>query len=378
VCFAARRKPHVGKLALVRTLTGGLSVGARLGGGAVGALLRPGDAKAAAADASAAGAVAAAGKAEHIAPLTLLTAEGARPAPDWSRPPAPMAPQTVAAASTKDDAKLSAALAALVEDDPLLALAADIEAGARVLWTQGPLHERAVIEALANHHGVAVEIAAAPVSYRETIVKPVEMRHRHRKQSGGAGQFADVAVTVAPAGRGEGFVFTETVKGGVVPRTYIPAVEAGAREALGKGPLGFSVVDVAVTLTDGKAHAVDSSDHAFRAAGRGAVAEALAEAGPVLLQPIHLVTFHVPTIYAGGLSPLVSQMKGQVLGFERDPEARGWDVFRALMPGSALPDLAGALRGATQGVGRFEHAFDHFEEIYGKEAQAVVAAHAAA
>jgi elongation factor G len=273
---------------------------------------------------------------------------------------------------------LSAALAALLEDDPALALAPEVENGARVLWTQGPLHQRAVADLLAGHHGVTVAAGPAPVSYRETISRTVETRHRHRKQSGGAGQFAEVAVTVAPAQRSAGFLFSETVKGGAVPRNYMPAVEAGAREALARGPLGFPVVDVSVTLTDGKTHAVDSSDHAFRAAARAAVAEALAQAAPVLLQPIHMATFHVPAIYSGALSTLAAQFKGHVLGFERDPEARGWDVFRALMPGSALPDLAGALRGATQGVGRFEQAFDHFEEFYGREAQAVSAAQAAA
>lgn len=185
-------------------------------------------------------------------------------------------------------------------------------------------------------------------------------------------------LTVAPNPRGAGFTFDETVKGGAVPRNFIPAVEAGARDAMDEGPLGFPVVDVAVTLTDGQHHSVDSSDFAFRAAARAAVREALAEAAPVLLQPIHRVALHVPSIHSGALSSIVPSLRGQVLGFDRDPEAKGWDVFRALMPGGALDELERSLRSATQGVGRFEAEFDHFEELYGKEADRVVQSRGAA
>jgi elongation factor G len=233
------------------------------------------------------------------------------------------------------------------------------------------MHRRGLEHVLSEVYGLTVETQPVAPPWRETIARGAEVHHRHRKQTGGAGQFADVRITVAPAPRGAGFVFEETVKGGAVPRNYYPAVEAGAREAMTKGPLGFPVIDVIVTLTDGQHHSVDSSDFAFRAAGRAAVLEALAQAAPVLLQPIHRVDIHAPSVFTGGLSALVTGLKGQILGFDRDGEAAGWDLFRALLPAAALPDLAPQLRATTQGTGRFEHSFDHYEEVYGKEAERI-------
>jgi translation elongation factor EF-G len=157
-----------------------------------------------------------------------------------------------------------------------------------------------------------------------------------------------------------------------------PAVEEGAREALEKGPLGFPVVDVGVVLTDGRFHSVDSSEFAFRTAGRMGVRQALSEASPVLMQPIFRVDIHVPSQFSGGLVPIVSALKGQVLGFDRDEAVRGWDTFRALIPANALEDLAHSIRSATQGVGYFASNFDRYEELYGREAEAVVTAHAKA
>jgi len=162
------------------------------------------------------------------------------------------------------------------------------------------------------------------------------------------------------------------VKGGAVPRNYIPAVEAGAAEAMEKGPLGFPVADVAVTLTDGQAHSVDSSDMAFRIAGRRGVSDALKAASPVLLQPIFRVAIHAPALFTGALGPIVASNHGQVLGFDADPDARGWEVFQAMIPGAALPGFANDIRSATQGVGHFESAFDHYEELHGKAAERVV------
>lgn len=179
-------------------------------------------------------------------------------------------------------------------------------------------------------------------------------------------------LVVAPAPRGTGFAFSEVVKGGAVPRNYIPAVEQGAGDALERGPLGFPVVDVAVTLTDGQAHAVDSSDMAFRIAGRQGTREALKGAGPVLLHPVFRVTIHAPAIFTGSLGPIVSSQSGQVLGFDADPAAKGWELFEALVPGSALGALANDVRAATQGVGWFEAVFDHYEELHGKAADRIV------
>ena len=199
---------------------------------------------------------------------------------------------------------------------------------------------------------------------------------RRRKQTGGAGQFADVKLSIHPNERGQGFTFGETVKGGAVPRNYIPAVEAGAREAMEKGPLGFEVIDVGVTLSDGQHHTVDSSEHAFRTASKMGVRQALSEGSAVLMQPVFRSEIpHSVGLSPGSLVQIVSALKGQVLGFDRDETAKGWDIFRALVPGGALDDLARALRSATQGIGYFSKTFDHFEELYGKEADAIVKTH---
>jgi elongation factor G len=163
-----------------------------------------------------------------------------------------------------------------------------------------------------------------------------------------------------------------------VPKNYIPAVEAGARESTDRGPLGFPVVDIAVNLHDGQYHSVDSSDMAFRIAGRGAVRQALDEAGSVLLEPIHLVRFLVPSVFTGALNPLVSSRRGQVLGFDRVAGSEGWDEFRAMMPGGTLEDLIAELRSITQGVGRFETSFDHYQELYGRDADLMIESRAKA
>jgi len=199
--------------------------------------------------------------------------------------------------------------------------------------------------------------------YRETITKPVEQRTRHRKQSGGAGQFADVVIDLAPLERGAGFEFEDVVKGGAVPRNFIASVAHGAEEALFDGPLGHPVVDVKVTLKDGKHHSVDSSDFAFRMAGKTAVREALKEAGPVALQPIMRVEMHLPSVFVGDIVPTISTLHGQVLGFETNPKVAGWDIFNALLPVAERDGLHHALASATRGTGWAEIGFDHYQEV---------------
>jgi elongation factor G len=378
VAFGARRRKHLGRMVLIRTLGPGVAQGARLAGGTLGALIDPETERPGGVGEVPPGFVALAAKADHLPARGGLTADRALPPPPHGRPLPPQEERVVLATAERDETKLGGALSALAEDDAGFCLFPEAEGHGRRIGIQGPLHMRAIEAQLSDIYGLSIEVAPVMPPWRETIAKAAEVHHRHKKQTGGAGQFADVRVTVGPAPRGAGFVFEEVVKGGAVPRNYIPAVEAGAREATAKGPLGFPVVDVIVTLTDGQYHSVDSSDFAFRAAGRGAVHEALAEAAPVLLQPIHRVEIHAPSIFTGGLSALVAGLKGQVLGFDRDGDVTGWDVFRALMPAAVLPDLAPQLRAATQGTGRFEHEFDHYEEVYGREAERISREHAAA
>ncbi len=372
VAFHAGQRKHVGKVTYLRALAEGVAAAAPLGGGNVGALKEVG-LEAAAAVPLPTGHVAAALKADQLAAPRLLYAARVAMPPAWALSPEPMFARRLSPTNERDEAKLSLALGRLAEDDPGLEVGQEETGGALLVRHQGPLHLRRILAALAEDFGVQAVEAAPGGVWRETISRDASVHHRHRKQTGGAGQFADVKLTVRPNARGAGFSFEETVKGGAVPRNYIPAVEAGARDALAAGPLGFPVVDVAVTLTDGQHHAVDSSDFAFRAAGRAAVAQALAEAVPALLQPIHEVEIHAPSVYSGSLSALVSSLNGRVLGFDRDPAGRGWDIFRTQMPASALEDLAQVLRSATQGVGWINSRFDHFEEVYGREAERIVA-----
>jgi len=200
------------------------------------------------------------------------------------------------------------------------------------------------------------------------------VRGRHKKQSGGHGQFGDVLVEVGPRERGEGFAFSERVHGGTVPRQYFSSVEMGARDALTRGPLGFPVVDVAVTLLDGSYHTVDSSDMAFRAAAKAALAEALPKARPVLLEPVLAVTIYVPSDALARASALVSARRGQILGFEGRKGWEGWEALRALIPEAEIGDLIVELRSATSGVGAFETQFDHLAELSGRAADQVIAA----
>lgn len=368
--FATYRK-HMGKAVVLRALGGALSAGEALGGAGIGNLSGL-DARQPI-ESLAPGAVGVAVKSDHLNSGQVFSGEAAEPMPAWSRGHPPSLASLVTPVHEKDDARLSVALAKVAEIDPGLSVEQDEVSGHAAARLQGPMHLRRVQALLESDFGVEVGMQEVSARYKETISKPVEHQHRHRKQSGGAGQFADVVMKIAPQPRGEGFVFDEVVKGGAVPRNYIPAVEAGAKDATALGPLGFPVIDVAVTLLDGKAHSVDSSDFAFRAAGKACVKEALEDAGPVLLQPIDRVNVHVPSVFSGAIVTLVSSLKGQVLGFDPNPEAKGWDIFHALLPDSSLGELARALGGAAQGTAWFEADFDHYQEVHGKEAAKISA-----
>lgn len=369
VGFDAEVKKHLGKCVILRALAGGVAAGQPLGGATLGGLAEIGGK--AGLDHLDAGDVGLSVKSDHLNAGQVFTATGAAPAPDWSRGCPPAMFRVVTPVHDRDEVRLSTALARLAEADPMLVVAPDPETGHAALGVQGPMHLRNLLGSLTEDFGVEVATRIPNPQYRETISSKIEEQYRHKKQSGGAGQFADVAIIVRPLGRGEGFAFDEVVKGGAVPRNFIPAVEEGARETLAKGPLGFPVTDLAVTLTDGKHHAVDSNDFAFRTAGKMALREALPKAGPVLLQPIQKVTVHVPSVYSGAMVSVISGLSGQVLGFDRDPSFRGWDEFRALLPVSAMDDLAMALGSATQGCAWAETEFDHYEEIYGREAERI-------
>jgi elongation factor G len=274
----------------------------------------------------------------------------------------------------KDEVKLSAALAKLMEEDPSIRLDHLAETHQMVLWGQGEMHLRVAMERLKRKYGIEAATRRRQIPYKETIRGSVSIRGRHKKQSGGHGQFGDVVVEIKPLARGQGFQFGDTISGGVVPKQFIPSVEIGVRDYLQHGPLGFPVVDVAVTLTDGSYHSVDSSDMAFRQAGRLAMSEGLPKCNPVLLEPVMAVEIVVPSEATSRVNAMISQRRGQILGFDARPDWPGWDVVQARVPETEIQDLIVELRSATAGVGTFAAKFDHLAELTGRLAEQVLSA----
>jgi elongation factor G len=289
-------------------------------------------------------------------------------------PSPPVLALSIAAKERKDDVKLGQALGKLLDEDPSFVVDHNAETHEVIIWGQGEMHLRVATERLAERYGVSLHQSRPSVGYRETIRKGVTQRGRHKKQSGGHGQFGDVVLEVGPLARGEGFSFAEKISGGVVPRNYIPAVEEGVVDALKHGPLGFPVVDVAVALIDGSYHTVDSSDMAFRTAGRIGVVDALPQCQPVLLEPIYAVEIVCPSDATARMNAILSARRGQILGFDSRDGWPGWDVVRAMMPESEIGDLIIEVRSATAGVGTFSFTFDHMAELSGRTAEQIVAA----
>ncbi|MDP3737814.1 MAG: elongation factor G [Hyphomonadaceae bacterium] len=271
-----------------------------------------------------------------------------------------------------DDVKLAAAMARLVDEDGALAFGPDPVTREFRLAGQGEMHLRVALDRLKRKFGVSVSSRRPETAYRETIKGASTQRGRHKKQSGGHGQFGDVMMEVRPGARGSGMVFDQKIHGGVVPKQYFSAVEDGVRDALMKGPLGFPVVDVEATLLDGSYHTVDSSEIAFRTAGRLAVHQALAECNPVLLEPVHVVTIHTPSEQMARITALIPMRRGQILGFDPRDQWLGWDSIRAYIPEEELHDLIIEIRSATQGLGELEFAFDHMAEVTGKAASKAI------
>ena len=309
---------------------------------------------------------------------TLSSGKQAAAALLQARPYAPVLAIAVQAKERKDDVKLGPAFTKLTEEDPSLSVVHNAESHEVVIWGQGEMHLRVAAEHLADRFMVPVSTRPPSVGYRETIRKQVIQRGRHKKQSGGHGQFGDVVLEIKPLPRGSGFKFEDRITGGVVPRNYIPAVEEGVIDALKHGPLGFPVVDMSVALIDGSYHTVDSSDQAFRTAGRIGIVEGLPQCQPVLLEPIHLVEIVCPSDATAKMNAILSGRRGQILGFDTREGWDGWDTVRAQMPEAEIGDLIIELRSATAGVGSFVFKFDHMAELTGRTADQIIAARRAA
>ncbi|MEO9529184.1 elongation factor G [Roseibium sp.] len=280
----------------------------------------------------------------------------------------PVLATAISASQRKDEVRLSTALAKLVEEDRSLTVSQNQTTAETLLSGQGEMHLRVAQERLAGKYGMDIAEHAPHVPYAETIRSSTKVRGRHKKQSGGHGQFGDVVLEIGPLPRGEGVQFTDTISGGVVPKQYIASVRDGVLDALRQGPLGFPVVDIGVCLTDGSYHSVDSSDQAFKMAGIQAIREGLPDCKPVLLEPVHKVVIACPSDTTARVNAIVSARRGQLLGFDARPGWPGWDEVQALMPEAEIGDLIVELRSATAGVASYTAHFDHLSELSGKAA----------
>ena len=358
----AGQAAYAGKLSYARLWRGGLSDGAQLDGSRVGGLYRFVNGEISRIQSVGAGELVAIGRLENALTGAVIGDTAALAFPE---PSAPVYAFAIAAKDRKDDVKLSGALRKLVEEDPSLSVAHARETGETLLCGQGEIHLNGALERLASVYNCQIQVTTPKVAYKETIKHDVKQHSRLKRQTGGHGQFADVVLEVAPRARGEGFSFIDKIVGGAVPRQYIPSVGEAAEEAMQKGPLGYPVVDVEVTLTDGSFHSVDSSDMAFRTATRSGIAEALAKADPVLLEPIDHVTVSVPNRFTAAAQRLLSGRRGQILGYAEHEGWPGWDDVEALVPAAELGDFILQLRAETTGLGSFARRFDHLAEARG-------------
>ncbi len=350
---------HTGKLSYARVWSGTLTDGAQLGGTRLGGIYRYNGGDLTKIPGAQQGDVVALGRLDGVRTGATLSSGGQPEQLPFPEADPPVFAMAIATTDRKDDVKLSGALHKLAEEDPSLFITQD---GETVLHGQGEMHLQTTVEHLARDYGLKLTTHKPAVAYKETIRRPVQEHGRLKRQTGGHGQFADVKIDIAPRARGEGFQFVDKVVGGAVPRNFIPSVGEAAEEATRKGPFGYPVVDVSVTLVDGGFHSVDSSDMAFKTATQIAMKEGLAKADPVLLEPVDHVTISVPNDYTARAQRLLTGRRGQILGFAERQDWPGWDDVAALVPEAELHDLIIELRSQTMGLGTYRRKFDHLAE----------------
>lgn len=377
--FKTYHLPHTGKISLARVWRGEIKDGMHFGDDRVSGLfhmkghtlekisdVRPGD-------------VVALGRLENVQTGMVLGINGAIPdVLDWPAPLKPVYSLTIEPNKREDEVKLSAAFSRLMGEDASLSVEHNQDTKEMVLRGQGEIHLQVAANRLGSLYNVSVSTRRPQIPYKETIRKPVKQHARHKKQSGGHGQFGDVHLDIKPMARGAGFSFDNSIVGGAVPRQYIPSVEAGVREYLKEGALGFPIVDLSVSLVDGQFHAVDSSDMAFKTAAGMAMREGLPKADPVLLEPICRVKISIPNSATSKAQGMITKRRGQILGFDSKAGWKSWDEVEAFVPQSDLHDMIIELRSVTQGVGTYEWGFDHLAELSGRLADDVVAQRQAA
>ena len=365
--------PQGGRLSLGRIWQGTLNDGMALNGVRIGGIYRLMGQQQQPLQQAQAGEIVALGRLEGIATGDVVSSGSQKPDLPKGLQLKPVFALAIAAANRKDEVKLSSALTKLIEEDPSLHWEQHGDTKEVILWGQGEIHLQVALDRLARKYNLPMTTHLPQVPYKETIKTSTKSHGRYKHQTGGHGAFGDVYLDIKPLARGEGFQFHETIVGGVVPKQYIPGVETGVREYLGHGPLGFPVVDIDVTLTDGSYHSVDSSEQAFKQAARLAMTEGLPKCHPVLLEPILSVTVLAPSEYTAKVLQLISGKRGQIQGFEASAEWKGWDQVTAYLPQAEMHDFIVELRSLTMGVGFFQWDEDHLQEVPDKLRDAVLA-----
>ena len=367
--------PQGGKLSLVRVWQGQLTEGIVLNGVRAGGLYRLFGQQQQPISEVSAGEIVTVGRLEGIPTSATLTSNGGKSAIELPKAEslAPVYALAIAPENRKDEVKLSGALTKLLEEDPSLAWEQHGDTNEIILWGQGEIHIQVALDRLRRKYNLPMTTHLPRVPYKETIRKPTTSHGRYKHQSGGHGQFGDVHLDIKPVSRGEGFSFSETIVGGVVPKQYIPGVEIGVREYLVHGPLGFPVVDVAVTLTNGSYHTVDSSEQAFKQAARLAMTEGMPKCEPTLLEPIMTIQVCAPAVFTSKVLQLITGRRGQILGYEGRSDWQGWDCVSGYLPQAEMHDFIVELRSLTLGVGFFKWQYDHLQEVPGKVAESVLA-----
>jgi elongation factor G len=287
--------------------------------------------------------------------------------------PSPIAFTAVTSDNKKDMEKISNALYKIIEEDPSFVVKYNKETKETVIENNGQLQTEIALKKIEAKNNLKIVRSVPKVAYRETIKKKTPGHYRHKKQSGGHGQFGEVFIEVSPKQRGEGFEFENNIVGGAIPKNFIPAVEKGVIEAMEYGVLaGYPVMDIKVTLYDGKYHDVDSSEMAFKIAGRGAMKEAMQQASPVLLEPIMKAKIYAPDEYTGGIMSDLNSKRARVSGSSLGTD--GLTEIEALVPLSEMLKYSIDLKGITSGEGTFEMEFSHYEELQGRDAEMVIKA----
>ncbi|QIA28054.1 elongation factor G [Thermaerobacter sp. PB12/4term] len=276
--------------------------------------------------------------------------------------PEPVISVAIEPKTQADQDKLGESLNKLAEEDPTFRVHTDEETGQTIISGMGELHLEIIVDRLMREFKVQANVGKPQVAYKETITRPARAEGKYIRQTGGRGQYGHVVLEIEPMEPGSGFEFVNKIVGGVVPKEYIPAVEAGVREALENGILaGYPMLDVRVTLVDGSYHEVDSSEMAFKIAGSMGLRNAAQQAGPVLLEPIMKVEVVVPEQYMGDVIGDINARRGRVEGME--PDAGGLQVIRALVPLAEMFGYATDLRSKTQGRGTYTMQFSHYEQV---------------